>query len=87
MKKRKLFIATALLIFGAFSVFYLIPNIAKNRLVNESPKFLKMNGYSIVKDNGFSYFMRQEEYVVTKNGVQDTIVVRLVKGSLVIQPK
>lgn len=87
MKKRKLFIATLLLVFGAFCVFYLIPNIAKARLTNESPKFLKMNGYSVIKDNGFNYLKNQEEYVVMKDSIQDTIVVRLVRGALIIQSK
>ena len=73
-------------------VVFVIPSIGEDRLKKESPKFLKMNGYTIVKDNGFDMWKSQEEFVVEKYPaifpiVQDTIIVKLVKGSLIIQPK
>lgn len=51
-----------------------------------------MNGYNIIKDNGFDMWRSQEEFVVEKYPeifpiVQDTIIVKLVKGTLIIQPK
>lgn len=84
--RRKILLSPVFVILATLGIFFVM-SVAKNRVKTESPELLKMNGYSIVNDNGYNYIMSQEEYVVTKDSIQDTIVVRLVKGALIIQPK
>lgn len=84
--RRKILLSSVFFILATLGIFFVM-GVTKNRVKTESPELLIMNGYSIVKDNGYNYIMNQEEYVVTKDSIQDTIVVRLVKGALIIQPK
>lgn len=84
--RRKILLSSVFFILATFGIFFVMC-VTKNRVKTESPELLIMNGYSIVKDNGYNYIMNQEEYVVTKDSIQDTIVVRLVRGALIIQPK
>lgn len=83
-KKMYLFVLVPL---SLFFIFYLIPLMTLTKLKEKSPGFLKMSGYTIVKDNGYSLFNNQEEFIVKKDSVTDTIEVRMVRGSLIIQPK
>ena len=85
MKRKRITFITTIILFLLIIVF-LIPTITSNRLKDGAPKLLKMNGYTIIQDNGFNGWMDREEYIVTKDGIRDTIKVVLVKGVLVIQP-
>ena len=77
-------IATILAVVG---VFAFIPQEIEKRINEKAPKLLEMNGYTIIKSNGFDQWKDQTEYVVEKTGKRDTIEVRFYRGQVTIQPK
>jgi hypothetical protein len=90
MKKPGLFTKFCILVVMPLSLFfilYLIPKISETKLKEKSPGFLKMNGYTIIKDNGYSMLYNQEEFIVKRDSIVDTIEVKLNRGSLILQPK
>ena len=85
MKMRKIFIVVSVL--SVLFVLFLMPMMYESRIRKESPELLRLNDFKIVKEGEYHLLTNKVDYIVTKNGVVDTITVRLSRGTLTIQPK
>lgn len=68
------------------STLLVVPKVYEYKIKSDAPKLLKINDFKIIKEGEFHILHQCVDYVVVKNGVIDTISVRLSHGSLSIQP-
>lgn len=84
MNKKKIFILLSIV---SLAFLLLMPMMYESRIRKESPELLRLNDFKIVKEGDYHLLTNKVDYIVTKNGVLDTITVRLSRGTLTIQPK
>ena len=85
MKKLIAFIVLSVVAITA--VFTMVPDQVEKSIKEGAPRILKIYGYTIVKSNGFNKWKDDIEYVVERKGATDTVLVRLYRGQLSVQPK
>jgi hypothetical protein len=79
-RKGRLIIATILLVVGISVMCWIRPAMYENKIRTEAPKFLEVNGLTIIQEGDYHFWYDEVDYTVKKDTITYNIALRLVKG-------